>query len=362
MNNLEKLAQAEDELSPLFNEILTKLEDIGYTRNATAIESAKKKRERKKKQEEKRRKQEEKKKKKEKQEDQKKSKEKDTESSEEATISESIEIEELSSNEVQGTAQEETPEGTITQDIDITESPTIEEQIISVEEEHKDKGTLGETKDEDIAPIEVLQSSEMLGNAMYEYEGAASSSGTQKRRRGKKEDDRMSKFFDWTKAAGFTIQKTIDEELLRISSTNPDVMFMAVNPVKNATKDADVEGHIFTVVEYTPEIKRIHTNEDGNVITAGNKKYLVIGTLGYADSNFTQKNLAGFVWSNITNSSKAYFKNNNTQRFYVDHTLKTKISGIDRGWLVNQLEEDDSVKPRSIVELINDPKRNPRRL
>lgn len=362
LNNLEKLAQADNDLSPFFNEILFKLEDIGYTRNATVIESAEKKRERKKKQEEKRKKQEEKKKKKEKQEDQEKSEEKAQESSEEITISESIEIEELSSNEVEGAAQEETPEVISTQDIDITESPTIEEQVVSVEEEHKDKVTLREVNDEDIAPVEVLQSSEILGNAMYEYEGAASSTGTQKRRRGKKEDDRMSKFFDWTKAAGFTIQKTIDEELLRISSTNPDVMFMAVNPVSNATKDADVEGHIFTVVEYTPKIKRIHTSEDGNVITAGDKKYLVIGTLGYADSNFTQKNLAGFVWSNITNSSKAYFKNNSSQRFYVDSTLKTKISGIDRGWLVNQLEEDNSVKPRSIIELINDPKRNPRKL
>lgn len=357
MKYLEKVAQSEDPSAPIFNEILTKVENIGYTRNATVIESAEKKRKRKKKQEEKRKKEEERKNKKE-----EKPEEKITDPAEEVKISESIEIKELSGDEVKGTAQEESPEVISTQDIDITESPTIEEQVISVEEEHKDKVTLGETNDEDIAPTEVLQSSEMLGNAMYEYEGSASSTGTQKRRRGKKEDDRMSKFFDWTKAAGFTIQKTIDEELSRIAATNPDVMFMAVNPVANATKDADVKGHVFTVVEYTPEIKRIHTNEDGNVITAGDKKYLVIGTLGYADSNFTQRNLAGFVWSNITNSSKAYFKNNSSQRFYVDSTLKTKISGIDRGWLVNQLEEDDSVQPRSIVELINDPKRNPRRL
>ena len=143
------------------------------------------------------------------------------------------------------------------EDVDLVEkvdSPTAKEQA---------KANPSITEVQPVKPSEEpVSPTALVGNAMYRYDGKAmKEDGYQVKRTGAKADDAMSKFFNWLDNAGINFQEVIDNELHAILKVNPKVQFLMVNPQENATNDQDMNDHVLEVVEYTPEVAKIHKED-----------------------------------------------------------------------------------------------------
>ena len=241
--------------------------------------------------------------------------------------------------------------------IDRVESPTPEEQS-------KDNPKIKEVQVTS-TPEEAANTSSVIlvGNAMYRYEGAPlKDDGYQVKRAGRQEGDPMNKFFDWMDSAGINYQEIIDNELHSILAANPKIQFLLVNPQDNATNDADMNDHVLEVVEYTPQVAKVHKESNGGVITANGKRWLVVGTLGFGRYSGEQRKVYGDLKYELKKRRFQYIKANPNERFYVDPFYSTEVAKLDAGWVTRRLAGDTEVKIRSIRELLNDEARNPRGL
>lgn len=241
--------------------------------------------------------------------------------------------------------------------IDRVESPTPEEQS-------KDNSKIREVQVTS-TPEEAANTSSVIlvGNAMYRYDGAPlKEDGYQVKRAGRQEGDPMNKFFDWMDSAGINYQEIIDNELHSILEANPKIQFLLVNPQDNATNDADMNDHVLEVVEYTPQVAKVHKESNGGVVTANGKRWLVIGTLGFGGYNEEQRKVYGDLKYELKKRRYQYVKANPDERFYVDPFYSTEVAKLDAGWITRKLVGDTEVKIRSIRELLSDEARNPRGL
>lgn len=241
--------------------------------------------------------------------------------------------------------------------IDRVESPTPEEQS-------KDNSKIKEVQVTS-TPEEAANTSNVIlvGNAIYRYDGALlKEDGYQVKRAGRQEGDPMNKFFDWMDSAGINYQEIIDNELHSILEANSKIQFLLVNPQDNATNDADMNDHVLEVVEYTPQVAKVHKESNGGVITANGKRWLVIGTLGFGGYNEEQRKVYGDLKYELKKRRYQYTKANPNERFYVDPFYSTEVAKLDAGWITRRLAGDTEVKIRSIRELLNDEARNPRGL
>lgn len=220
----------------------------------------------------------------------------------------------------------------------------------------------------------------LSGNAMSEYQSdALQNNGVLKHKQGKESTDNMSKFYAWMDAAGIKLQNIIDLELGRIIARNPQakVKFMAIRPESNATHDSDMKTHLMLVLDYDNSINKgitmIHNDANGGVIESAGKKYLVIGVAGYGKSP-EKMALKDILFNNNPRSAVPYglvkrgmgefFRNNPNERFFVPDGLSTEVvpASLIPGYIVKQLETDDTAEYRTIQELLNDPERNPMNL
>lgn len=238
---------------------------------------------------------------------------------------------------------------------EVMESPSLEEQVAKA-----DNAELIEVPSEDInADQEILPESDgtLLGNVMYGYDfNSLNEKGVLIERTGKDPNDSMSQYFNWLKAAGIQLQEIIDNELSDIQKTDPKVYPLYVRNTNNATNDSAMKNFVLLAVEYTNDIDRIHKKERGGVITSNDKQYLIIGTAG-----FVNKSQQPSISRLVNNRRKTeFFKNNQTERFFVDTDQHTKIKDISGGNKVRRLTTDAEVNPnRSVLDLLNDPQRNP---
>lgn len=351
----------------LLNTLLDKMQELDYQRNATKVANRKAKKERqiakeKAAAEAKRKQEEAERKAKEEAEARKKEVAKDgsnlvSETIEDAgiapdgsNIQETIEVDESKVGSEKELVSAE--------DVDLVEkvdSPTAEEQA---------KTNPSITEVQPVKPSEEpVSPTALVGNAMYRYDGKAmKEDGYQVKRTGAKADDAMSKFFNWLDNAGINFQEVIDNELHAILKVNPKVQFLMVNPQENATNDQDMNDHVLEVVEYTPEVAKIHKEDKGGILNANGKRWLVIGTLGFARSSKEQKDNYGKFKYELKKRRYQYTKANPSERFYVDPYYSTEVARMDAGWIVRKLDGDTEVKIRNIRELLDDPKRNPRGL
>lgn len=245
--------------------------------------------------------------------------------------------------------------------VDLMESPTIEEQAaenpekVEIRPVPKDDGTEQGNK----VP---MTATNLIGNTFFRYYETIRDHGYEELREGKMgPNDPMNNVFNWLKDAGVNMQRIIDDELGDIAQTNPDIHIMYINPQNNATKDTRMQRHSILVVEYTPEVSRIHNDKNGGVFQANGKQYLMIGILGYQKYNNDQK----AMWSPVNDNRESrveYFKNNPGERFFIDQKYHTKIDRIGSGWLVRRLVTDNETKIRRISELLRDEDRNPKGL
>lgn len=242
--------------------------------------------------------------------------------------------------------------------IDRVESPTPAEQSKG-NPEIKEVQTIPPTPEEATSANSVI----LVGNAMYRYEGAPlKDDGYQVKRAGSQEGDPMNKFFDWLDSAGINYQEIIDNELHSILAVNPKIQFLLVNPQDNATNDVDMNDHVLEVVEYTPQVAKVHKESNGGVISANGKRWLVVGTLGFGRYSGEQRKVYGDLKYELKKRRFQYIKDNPDERFYVDPFYSTEVAKLDAGWVTRRLVGDTEVKIRSIRELLNEEARNPRGL
>lgn len=217
----------------------------------------------------------------------------------------------------------------------------------------------------------------LSGNAMSEYKGdKLAKDGILEHKRGSNPNDSMNRYYNWMKNAGIHLQNIIDEELSQILQRNPHakVKFMTVNPDGKGTDDSAMQSHLMLVLDYSDStnkgITTIHNSDNGGIITANGRKYLVIGTAGWG-SNLAKRALYDVLYGKNKNGPTGYglmvldkakyFKENPSERYFVSDKYKTEIvpQSLIPGYRVRQLETDSNPEYRSISELLADDRRNP---
>lgn len=191
-------------------------------------------------------------------------------------------------------------------------------------------------------------------------------------KKGGKEGDKMNQFYDWLKNADIKRQNITDDELPRILAQNPHVpvKFMRLRPDGKVGSFRD--NLLMLVIDYTDDVAKIHNDENGGVITSDDKKYLVIGEVGYGDEkkNPDKFNLWKLLMDNYApNSHKLkvkaheWFKQDahKSEMYYVHPDFHTEIvqGSVIPGYLIRQNLTDETEKERNIRELLNDKERNP---
>lgn len=169
----------------------------------------------------------------------------------------------------------------------------------------------------------------------------------------------MPQWFSWLDANGINLREIIDFELGEIVQRFPDtpIKFMKIN----ATEGSELQDNmVVNVIELTPQLEKFH-NPDRGIITINDKKYLVVGSLGYAKNSGTQgKNKFWNINNKLNQEAKEFFRNNADAKYYVSEGMYTEVSDMSNGWVVNALQNDTESSYRTLTELMQDPARNPR--
>lgn len=246
--------------------------------------------------------------------------------------------------------------------VELVESPTLEQQIKANDgTKVHELPSVEQPSEEGITKIEP-SADVLIGNTFYAFEIEPLKDKKLKQeveREWKK--DAGKQLNSWLKSLKIDLQSIIDHELYDISQTNPDVHIMYVNPEAVDGEHKLVPTISFLAVKVTPEIERIHNEENGGVVTLGNgDKYLMIGTLGY------NGNAQREVWSPINNHGRGtervnYFKSNPDESFFIDPKYHTKIDNIRGTDLVKRMSSDTETNGRrKISELIGNGKKSKR--
>lgn len=264
-------------------------------------------------------------------------------------------------------AEEHKEEAINGEDVDLgLESPTLDQQVSSAESK-QDSPIISTTE---VKPDVTDQgnnftstSENMLGNAMYGYDvKALEEDAKEVERTGKDSNDKMSRFFNWFKAANIKLQEIIDNELKDVVKVNNKLEVLYVNPQANATDDAALNDFSLLAVEYTDAVKKVHNEDRGGVITANGKQYLIVGTMGFDRANPAQGNTYRSVLYQGKKNRYRYFTENPSERFYVDPSVHTEVEQMTSGRIVREMIGDTETKVRPITELLSDSNRNPKGL
>lgn len=187
----------------------------------------------------------------------------------------------------------------------------------------------------------------------------------------KEPKESMRAYNEWMQSRKINLQNLIDDKLSDILSTGTDsnpvkVFFMRVNYNMTAVGNDKMRNHYLLVIEDTPALRSVYTQEDvnkyGDFVSAnGGKKYLIIGTAGFA--NPAQGNAYRKILTEGPNSvqvrSNEYFRNNPDAEFYVDQEKYTHVAKIHSGFMIKQQVGDSMAKKRKLSELLESESRNP---
>ena len=258
--------------------------------------------------------------------------------------------------------EEETEEGTPVETVE--ETPVVEpEEETVVSEIDKMQEALAENPEADysFSPIEeiptvrvddIAVSGEHLNGVNFLPYDVETLRNTRMWEPTKSKHEIVHRVNDWLKGMKIKLQEIVDRELVRILQENPDtnIYFMRV-------PNKDVSGIVFNVIEYTDNIKRIHDDSLGGVITAetknGSKQFLVVGTLGYFGQQ--QQNSYQIIAKQLRQQAVFYSPLSN----FVDMTMHTNVSKMQSDVAVKKAEGENSVEYRSIQTLLSDKNRNP---
>ena len=207
----------------------------------------------------------------------------------------------------------------------------------------------------------------MIGNILYEYDGnTLRNSGvtygnfqnkTLKiavRKTPYKTPSALTAYYQWEDTHNFNIQQIIDDELgkiMDVSNDNlPPIYFIKF-------KDSgipSIDTVIFNAVEFTDRVKSIHGEDNTNgVILIGDKQYLIIGTLGYDGKHTEMKESYDTVNKSFNDTAIG-------NKEYYTSPYTTKFDDIYAGYLVdNYGNTDDIGELRTIKSLLADKATNP---
>lgn len=216
--------------------------------------------------------------------------------------------------------------------VDLIESPTIEEQAKEAPKAVQEIVSPTESNTIESANKSNSSSSILIGNPYFRYTEDMKINGEEKLRPIRKEGSAYDYANKWLDENGVNLQRIVDDELYDISQTNPDVHIMYINPNNTIPEYKSImQRQWMLVVEYTPEISRIHNNDNGGVFQANDKQWLLIGMIGY-NGNAQQE--AFFKISDRRGDRTEYFNNNPGEKFFISPTFHTKIAEIGGGWKV----------------------------
>lgn len=219
----------------------------------------------------------------------------------------------------------------------------------------------------------------LLGNTFYRYHREAlRQTGEKISRVGDKEDDIYNAIFNWYKAMGIQHQEIIDLELNRIFQAAPelakDIRVIFVNPEHTSIDRPFAGKSAFMAIEYTPTVQKLHNEELGKPIEAFDnrdktqKKFLIIGNVGYYSANSERGNASFDHWNKLFNviskperqdvfGTLRYPK---TDQRFLAISPGTEFYQMGHGFLMTSKGQY-----RSISELLNGPNKkdtNPRNL
>lgn len=166
---------------------------------------------------------------------------------------------------------------------------------------------------------------------------------------------------DFLEKQGTDLQGIVDYELQAIAALDPTIHLACITFGHEKNSEASVDlcrNTTLAVIEYTDEVAKIHDEKRGGVIESNGKKYLIIGTIGYHDSA-SRKSKAVV---NKLRESLGIAAQSSTDQFYVEETSQTHVKKVYSGYKTNVLPGEEKPQVRSIKDLVNDPKRNPKGL
>lgn len=232
------------------------------------------------------------------------------------------------------------------------ESPTIAEQAkftdVAIQTVEKDINNEGNDINSDS-----LES--YVGNIFPGFETQPLiEDGTLVPKKGANEKDRMNVLYDFLANKGIKLQDIIDFELSKVVAKNLNVK---VHFMMYKQNDNDFNNFIFNVIEYTEDVRKIHNESRGGVITANGKQYLIIGVTG-TNFNISSKHKQLFfrLKDRLVPKKIQYFNNNQSELYWVSDEY-TQIKEIQAGRRVRKSLNEET-KIRSISELMYDEEGN----
>lgn len=200
---------------------------------------------------------------------------------------------------------------------------------------------------------EVLPGNKFPG---YDYQVAADESILVKPQ-SEKEGDRMDSIHKWLESLNINLQDIIDNELNAIRQVQPKVYFMG----KKYTQKGDhVFDSLMLVVEYTPEVARIHKEENGGVFTTNGKQYLLVGVTGFNMSNTQQGKYYRQQLDQHKKKRAKFFSEHGNEQYFVDESQHTEIKDFTSGRIIRQMSTEEPVQMKRVSELFTDnPTTNP---
>lgn len=166
---------------------------------------------------------------------------------------------------------------------------------------------------------------------------------------------------DFLEKQGIDLQGIVDYELQAISALDPAIHLACITFGHEKNSEASVDLRKYTslaVIEYTDEVAKIHDEKRGGVIESGGKKYLIVGTIGYHnDASRKSQAIMHDLRKSLSTASES-----STDQFYVEENTQTHIKKVYSGYKTNVLPGEEKPQIRSIKDLVNDPKRNPKGL
>ena len=213
------------------------------------------------------------------------------------------------------------------------------------------------TKDED-APV---MKKSFRGNAFLQYNQDIKSVNAGKNGvANERTAASAKKFFTFLKSEGIDIGHIVNNFLSSLMKLSEDgklpVEYMAI-----IDKDGMFHNDVFLVTRYTEEVAKICPTSDpkiaGNIKETNRGKYLVVGVLGYSNSEKALADGHKFILNRLkTQSTSDHYAG----KYYVDYSLENKIYDVSPGSIVRKYATETDENPNSnLATLLADRRTNP---
>lgn len=160
----------------------------------------------------------------------------------------------------------------------------------------------------------------------------------------------IGKLREWLDNNKIKLQEIIDKEFGKIITKNPKtkIQFMMQKLEDSNNK---LQTILFNVIEFTPEVAKIHDDSRGGVIQANGKSWLVVGTAGYLENDAAQRNAYNTMKAPISRRRMEYFEQHSDEKYYVDPIAYSYVQNTTSGRIVNQ-REGGTPKLKKVSELL----------